>query len=34
VGDDAHVLDARVREKPEEAYDGSFFELIPTLLSD
>lgn len=32
VGEDAHQLDERVRARPEEAYDGSFFELIPTLV--
>jgi NAD(P)-dependent dehydrogenase (short-subunit alcohol dehydrogenase family) len=31
VGDDARLLDERVRAAPEEAYDRPFFETIPTL---
>src|SRR5262249_49365074 len=26
VGDDAHIIDERVRESPERAYDSEFFE--------
>ena len=32
VGEDAHKLDAEVRKRPEEAYDGSFSDLISTLI--
>ena len=30
VGDDAHQLDERVREAPEEAYDDKFYEDFAT----
>jgi NAD(P)-dependent dehydrogenase (short-subunit alcohol dehydrogenase family) len=32
VGDDAHLLDENVRARPEEAYDGQFAEMVPSLV--